>query len=263
MLGDNVYGSSLAGKLGVPVVGRLLELIGLGKRGGHRDLFPERFDKYYSELRVKHGVRFHAVLGNHDTQTDHGRHEVLDRNRFGMAGPDGFYVYQPLGLDDLITFYALNSEYGQTVQRRWLEETLAQSKARWKIALFHSPIYTPPGAHRPKQTFRKEIEDVLISGGVQIVLAGHNHFYARMAPINKMINFVSGGGGARLYTTAHQNKCTAKLELSSHFLYMEADRNHVEFWAVHDPEGKPFDHGEITPSSLSQDACPPAEADRG
>src|SRR5262245_53501446 len=71
MVGDNIYGR------------------GFGKRGGSPDLFKERFDDYYAPL-VRDGVKFYAVLGNHDLETDNGRAEIADKKRFNILGEKGY-----------------------------------------------------------------------------------------------------------------------------------------------------------------------------
>ena len=229
MLGDNIYAKDSR------------------RRGGSRHLFEERFDEYYAPL-VKLGVKFYAVLGNHDMETKNGLDEVADRARFNILGNKGYYSFTPdVKADDkqLVEFIAINSVTidEDTTQVAWLGRTLADSKAIWKIPFFHHPIYTPPGKHEDEKNVRMQIEDVLIAAGVKITLAGHNHFYARMKPQKGIIHFVSGGGGRSLKTPIPDEK-TAEARRANHFLFFEAYPESLRFWAV-PPVGEPFDTGEI------------------
>ena len=39
-------------------------------------------------------------------------------------------------------FFALDSNYMDQPQLKWLEEQLSRSNDRWKIAFFHHPLYS-------------------------------------------------------------------------------------------------------------------------
>jgi hypothetical protein len=48
--------------------------------------------------------------------------------------------YKPL-LDEHVKFYAVDTEYLDNTQLAWLERELGRSQARWKIPVFHRPIF--------------------------------------------------------------------------------------------------------------------------
>ena len=63
-------------------------------------------------------------------------------------------------------------------QRQWLEEQLAKSKAKWKIVVLHHPLYSIRG--NMNNLIQRWMFDSLIRDyGVDIVLQGHEHAYAR------------------------------------------------------------------------------------
>ncbi len=229
MLGDNIYGKDSR------------------TRGGSRHLFEERFDEYYSPL-TKLGVKFYAVLGNHDMETKNGIDEIADRSRFNILGSKGYYSFTPdIQIDDrpLVQFVGLNSVTidEDKDQVAWLGRTLTDGKAIWQIPFFHHPIYTPPGKHEDEVDVRNQIENVLIAAGVKVTFAGHNHFYARMKPQKGVMHFVSGGGGRTLKTPIKDGNTVETQELN-HFLFWEASPDKLRFWAV-PSSGEPFDSGEI------------------
>jgi len=230
-VGDNIYGK---GK----------------KRGGHRDLFPDRFDKYYKPL-LDQGVKFYASLGNHDLETARGIHEILDKNRFHILRKEGYYSFTSnIQVDGktLVAFFTLNSEPllskdGDPAQEAWLGRELRESKAVWKIVFFHRPIYAPRGRHEPELIFRKRIEPILETNGVRLVLQGHDHFYARMKPINGITYIVAGGGGKDLHTPK-KDPFTAITAKANHFFYAEVFPDRIDFWAI-PATGAPIDSSNI------------------
>ena len=62
-------------------------------------------------------------------------------------------------------------------QRQWLEEQLSQSKAKWKILVLHHPLYSIKGGNNTIQ--RWMFDDLVRQYGVDLVLQGHEHAYAR------------------------------------------------------------------------------------
>ena len=224
MLGDNIYGEDIFGGIWT-----------YGKKGGHPALFPSRFDRYYEQLQNR-GVRFHAALGNHDLEADGGKSMIDDTDRFGIEDEKGYYDVSPEEHKDLVEFFVINSNTlvsGSPDQEQldWLKEELSDSDARWKVVISHHPVYSPPGSHGADLALRKNLEDILINGGVQLFLAGHNHYYARMFPQNKIHYFVSGGGGRDL-KTPRKTEDTVRIARTYHFLYFEARPDKMQFWAI-------------------------------
>jgi hypothetical protein len=222
MLGDNIYGNT--------------ELT----HGGDPKLFPKKFDAYYKRFQDK-GVVFHASVGNHDMQTDHAQGEIDDKARFGILGPDGYYKFStPDSFNasgkHLADFFALNSELlGEKfdAQAKWLVEELPKSNAIWKFVFLHHPLYTVRGQHAPALELRHAIEKSLRDNHVQFILAGHNHFYSRMKPVDGAMQLISGGGGRHL-AFPFNDKC-ADLSLRKYeFLGVEVFPQKVRFVSIDD-----------------------------
>lgn len=64
-------------------------------------------------------------------------------------------------------------------QTRWLDATLAASKADWNVVLFHQPIFT---CARPNDTaeLKAAWKPVFEKHDVDLVLQGHDHCYSRL-----------------------------------------------------------------------------------
>ena len=245
MLGDNIYGNT--------------EITG----GGNPRYFHEKFDLQYERLREK-GVVFHASIGNHDMQTNHAQGEIDDKRRFGILGPDGYYTFNSPAQYNvkgkpLVAFFALNSELKgdkMTQQVEWLKEQLGKSDAVWKVVFLHHPLYTVRGQHAPALVLRGLIEDSLRQNHVQLILAGHNHFYARMKPLDGEVQVIAGGGGRHLAFPLN-DKCAAITARKYHFLSVDVLPDKVRVVAI-DEYGKVFDDAAIDPLYLQQttQGCP-------
>lgn len=236
MLGDNIYPES--------------SFFG-GLKGGDPRLFKSRFDDYYKPL-LDNKVKFFATLGNHDTEADHGRSMIADKERFHMIGSLGYYSFEPDPEDQkgLITFFAVNSipmvdggtDKGQI---DWLRQTLKVTDSTWKVVFMHHPVYTGAGGHRADEGLLKALESVMVEGGVQLVLSGHNHYYARTKPQQGITYITAGGGGRSLVSV----KSTGQLEKAVedyHFMYFEASFNRLDYWAI-SGDGTELDRGFIEP----------------
>ncbi|HUB66969.1 MAG TPA: tartrate-resistant acid phosphatase type 5 family protein, partial [Candidatus Methylacidiphilales bacterium] len=77
-------------------------------------------------------------------------------------------------------------------QLQWLEETLAGSKADWKIVVGHHPIYSG-GMHGDQPELIQQVLPLLQKYNVQAYFCGHDHDLQHLKA-GKIDLFVSGGG---------------------------------------------------------------------
>jgi hypothetical protein len=159
LLGDNMYGGESA-----------------------KD-FEKKFSEPYKVL-LNNQVKFYAALGNHD--------QALQKNyvNFNMNGKE-YYRFKKGN----VAFYALNSNYMDKKQVQWLEDELAKDTSEWKLAFMHHPPYSSGGKHGSDEQLREVIEPIFLKYGVNVVLAGHEHFYERIKPQKGIYYFISGAAG--------------------------------------------------------------------
>ena len=138
-------------------------------------------------LRGAH-VGVAGALGNHDTW-DGGRFE------FGPLGMKGRYYTRRVGDVEL---FVLDSNSVDDEQTAWLGRALAASRAKWKIPVFHHPVYTC-GRYAGHEDIRAKWSPLFERYGVKLVLNGHDHNYQRFAPVDGITYLVDGGGGTELY----------------------------------------------------------------
>jgi hypothetical protein len=159
MLGDNLYGEEKAAD------------------------YKNKFEDVYKPL-LDEKVKFYATLGNHD-ESNQRFYE-----HFNMNGEE-YYNFKKGD----VSFYSLNSNYMDKKQLKWFEDKLAQDTSEWKIAFFHHPPYSSGGAHGSSTGLREVVEPIFVKYGVNVVLAGHEHFYERIKPQKGIYYFISGAGG--------------------------------------------------------------------
>jgi hypothetical protein len=175
------------------------------------------------------GVVLSAVLGNHDV--DRGQPDEVAR-RLGMPArwyERRFGPLQLIGLD--------STRAGDREQRAWLDRTLAQSDAAFRIAALHHPPYSA-GWHGSSRDVRRAFGPAFVRHGVEVVLAGHEHDYQRSKPITGTIYLVSGAA-THLRATGRR-RFTAAAHARHHFLDLWVIEQQVIIRPIgHD--GEPFD----------------------
>lgn len=165
---------------------------------GDPALLKPRFEEPYREL-LGAGVKFYAVLGNHDVKK--GREAQQRYDKFNMGGEPYYSFRKGEGLLDKITggglieFFALDSNRMTPQQVGWLDGKLRASEARWKVIFMHHPLYSSADKHGSSQKLRALLEPVLVRNKVDAVFAGHDHVYERTKPQQGITYFVSGAGG--------------------------------------------------------------------
>jgi 3',5'-cyclic AMP phosphodiesterase CpdA len=184
------------------------------------------------------GVRVTGVLGNHDVRVERGRYEYAD-----LGIPNRYYrrVVGPVEL------YLLDSNSVDTAQTAWLRRSLARSKARWRVAVFHHPAYTC-GAYTSHPEVVASWVPLFERYRVRLVLSGHDHNYQRFAPRRGVRYVVHGGGSGRFYTlrpcpAGYPKRPVARQEQG--FLYLVIRGKRLDGFAV-DTTGRRTDHFAFT-----------------
>jgi hypothetical protein len=210
MLGDNMYGSEKAAD------------------------YKMKFEDIYKPL-LDQKVKFYAALGNHD-ESNQRFYEF-----FNMEGQE-YYRFKKGN----VSFYALNSNYMDKKQVDWLEEKLGTETATWKITFFHHPPYSSGGKHGSDTKLRQIVEPLFVKHGVNVVFAGHEHFYERVKPQKGIHYFISGSGGKlRQGDVKKGSPLTAKAyDRDMSFMLVEIDDDQMHFQVI-SRSGETVDSGVI------------------
>jgi hypothetical protein len=86
-----------------------------------------------------------------------------------------------------------------TPQNIWLKNDLASTTKKWKFIVLHQPGWCAGGQHGNDGNVQLYIQPLCEKYGVQIVFAGHNHYYSRAA-VRGVQHVTTGAGGAPFYT---------------------------------------------------------------
>ena len=146
--------------------------------------YMKKFELPYKPL-LDAGVKFQASLGPDDDPNQ--RHYKL----FNMDGKP-YYTFSPT---PDVSFFALDSNFLAPEQTQWLEQQLQASKANWKIAFFHHPLYSSGDGQKSHSDLRNILEPLLVKHRVAVVLSGQGPFYERLTPQKGIAYFVVGSGG--------------------------------------------------------------------
>ena len=229
MVGDNLYGGNAA-----------------------KD-YEKKFSIPYMPL-LDSNVKFYAVLGNHDDPSERFY------KPFNMNG-ERYYTFKPAAG---VRFFALDSNYMDDRQLKWLNDQLAGSGSDWKICFFHHPPYSSGETHGSDETLRTQLEPVFVKYGVNVVLTGHEHFYERIKPQKGIAYFITGSSAKLREGNITQTTLTAKgFDTGYTFMIVEIAGNDFYYQTITDT-GKTVDSGSVhrvgkvepTPNRTAQPIVP-------
>lgn len=208
MLGDNIYGDS-----------------------GSPEAYAQRFERPYKPL-LDAGVKFYAAIGNHDPpgQENYPLFNMNGRRYYSFEVKEG--NLRPIIRHEVL-FMALDTVNLTPQQLRWVDAELAASKAEWKIAFFHHPLYTSGRYQFWAARLRAQLEPIFTRRGVNVGLSGHEHFYERITPQKGVQYFTSGAGGAlRLNDLRESGWTAAGFDTDTHFMLMEISGDTLYYMAI-------------------------------
>lgn len=211
--------------------------------GGGRH-FGNNFERPFAPL-LSDRVNFYAVLGNHDVER--GRQDQCQYPLFNMGGKCYYTLKQGAGLAEL---FMIDSTDFDAAQAAWLQQALSASTARWKIAVFHHPLYSSGNKHGSNLALRKKLEPMLTAYGVSAAFSGHDHIYERVKPQQGIQYFVTGAGGKTRRGGVKMDSPIRETSFDedNHFMLIEVDDRQIGFQAISET-GKVIDRGVIHPAS--------------
>ncbi len=185
------------------------------------DLTERPTDAYWGETfesldSVGQAVPVLTVTGNHDYLK--GVIGKLER-RFSLI--HSYFLDSMVGENQVFTvryknmqFFCLDSNrefpYLWT-QRQWLKKKLEASTATWKVVVLHHPLYSIRGRMN-NLIQRWMFDDLIREYGVDLVLQGHEHAYARMTQHTD-----DGTAITPIYTVSHCSPKSYRIEFDERF----------------------------------------------
>jgi hypothetical protein len=141
-------------------------------------------------------------------------------------------------------YHAADSKYAKavadqdtTAQLKWLDETLAASKARWNMVVGHHPLYTSGKRKDEPAYVRGHLEPILEKHQVDFYFAGHEHDLQYHTPAGKHTHHIVSGAGSELrptgtlpftqFAAAERGFVALSLTSSTAFMQMIGDQGQV------------------------------------
>jgi hypothetical protein len=217
MLGDNMYGGQSPAD------------------------FLKKFEQPYASL-LKSGVRFQASLGNHDRPSN------VSYRFYNMDG-QRYYTFARSN----VRFFVLDTTLMDQKQIGWIDTALGNAQEEWKICYFHHPLYSNASRHGSSVDLRVLLEPIFVKHGVNVVFAGHDHVYERVAPQKGIYYFVSGAAGQlRRGNMRPSEQTAAYFDQDQSFMLVEIAGAEMFFQAV-SRTGRIVDAGVIQRQTKSSD----------
>lgn len=168
------------------------------------DLVRTGIDRQDWDMLLKYGqpwlsrMPMMPCIGNHDARLGLGAHmylTIFDLPDNGAEGipQDASYTFAYSNTD----FFVLDVMSDRAPQTKWLRKVLASSDATWKIAMLHVPLFLHEGHY---SEWEQQWGSAFQEYGVDLVLTGHVHFYARSHPIRD--GRPEPGGDGPIYITS-------------------------------------------------------------
>lgn len=222
-----------------------------------------------------------ASIGNHDDGPGEG--DGANYNRLfafptnEVTGTEDFYYYR-YGNAIVVslstqTFGAGDTPFG--VQAAWLDQVLTDNPAKWKFVILHHPPFTSHEMfdliftefefnHPPDEKgYNATLVPIFDKHHVDIVFAGHNHYYERIGPVamgpdpaqgqevatfdQGTVYVITGGAGALVYDEFNIPWINIEIDLidwvcgkaegskvcvgDHHFVTVDIDDGHLHFEA--------------------------------
>lgn len=177
-------------------------------------VYPRGADKHYDQryfapyAKLLSRIPFYPVIGNHD-YGNYGVRTEKSARRFStyekIHHRPRYYSFS-IGNAEFFSIDTNREGFGiksaaaiseGSAQWKWLNAALRDSKAHWKIALIHVPLYSS-GKHGGSRGVRNALSPLFKKYEVDFTLQGHDHHYERTKPIEGTVYAVVGTGGARI-----------------------------------------------------------------
>jgi 3',5'-cyclic AMP phosphodiesterase CpdA len=138
---------------------------------------------------------FYPVPGNHDTY--HG--DMNDYLQYSGA-PAAHYSFDVASVH--MTFADSHDGGIGAAELGWLRNDLSATTQPVKMVFVHHPAFDPDGTDHIMAYGNEQFMNLMAEQGVDYVIAGHIHAYAR-GERNGVVYIYTGGGGSPLYSGEH------------------------------------------------------------
>jgi acid phosphatase len=214
--------------------------------------WQESFETVYQAPSLQ--IPWYVTLGNHDyggnidAQIAYHQHSprwTLPARYYAIEQPLDDYSstlfvyldttpflkrYYPDGPESLA--HVMDQDTDQQI--RWLEATLAESSAPWKIVVGHHPLYSASPFHGDSLELQETVLPLLKRYGVALYCCGHEHDLQHLM-VDGLHQILSGSAADSRVTGADERTCFS----SSLPGFASVSLNSTQCkWYFHDAQGK-------------------------
>ncbi len=193
--------------------------------------------------------------GNHEYRRDSLGKLVLDPHwnvQFNLPknGPEDmqdavYYLdYQDLRMISLNSQLIMLDSTAAAVQEKWLEKVLSSSPKKWNIVVMHHPVYST-AKNRDNTILRERFKPIFEKYGVDLVLQGHDHTYARGGLGKKRPIYLLSVAGPKMYESDSErwmDRATSQTQL---YQVIKLNNNKLHF-SSYKLNGQLFDSFELS-----------------
>lgn len=216
-------------------------------RGGERndwDAFFDITDDIFGRLPMV------PTVGNHELYYSEPRLYLdlfhLPDNGPATIAPERAYSFEY----GTALFIVLDGNLSPDDQASWLQERLASSKAVWKLALFHQPLYSVAEG-RGDLDRRRSWGSLFDKYDLDVAFQGHDHGYLRTYPMeNGQKSTKEGDGtvylvsnsGSKMYDSVTHDYSAMTINRTSMFQVIDVSINpHRLTYRAYDADGNKLD----------------------
>lgn len=236
--------------------------------------FQSVFEDVYDAKRLN--FPFYASPGNHDFEkAGNGKTKLELEMEYTALHPDSRWksparwhrVDFPQGSPTpLVTALLLDSSMPRMTpaqweaEKQWIDEQLASTNARWKIACAHHPFFSN-GSHGDNGVLQVQWGPIFKKRGLDMYIAGHDHDLQHLEVPGWPMSFVQAGGGGQGITDMRRDVRGPFSRKTYGFTHLHFDENFADVRYVSSPDGKIVHHfqrdkasgGMIVLSSIPRD----------
>lgn len=183
-------------------------------------LWEVNYERVYRDRSLQ--IPWFVALGNHDYEGNVNAELQYARTSGRWVQPARYYAFtRELPDSTAILFLVLDSspfvrEYrrdprdhhhvlGQdtAAQVRWLDSTLSQTRAHWKLAFFHHPVYSASTTHGSTIELQGAFRPLFECYHVDACFSGHDHDMQHSRPEGSTVEYFGVGGGSETRPAGH------------------------------------------------------------
>ncbi len=212
------------------------------------------FEKVYNGANLF--TNWYAILGNHDyrgsvqAQIDYSKKSrrwnmpseyfSFERTLDDDSGEKVLFVF--IDTNPLEKKYYKDETYmftdvvkqDTTKQLAWLNQTLAQSTAKWKIVIGHHPLYTTGKRLKETPYVRYSLQPILEKYKVDAYFCGHEHDLQHQKPANIFTHHFTTGAGSETRPVSKPQEYTKFAEAQHGFMAVSATSKEVSVQVINE-----------------------------